>query len=114
MTFFDTVKKIMEANNFTASQIWNCDETGFPTDAGQCKVIAPRGKQPNKLKSGAGRENISVLATCSATGKALDPFIIFLGVNFQSTWHGRNLLPNICYGISKNGWMATKIFALWF
>ena len=45
--FFDTVQKIMEANNFTASQIWNCDETGFPADAGQCKVIAPRGKQPN-------------------------------------------------------------------
>ena len=42
--FFDTVQKIMEANNFTAAQIWNCDETGFPTYAGQCKVIAPRGK----------------------------------------------------------------------
>ena len=43
----------MEANNFTALQIWNCDETGFPTDAGQCQVIALRGKQPNKLTSGA-------------------------------------------------------------
>ena len=112
--FFDTVQKIIEANNFTASQIWNCDETGFPTDAGQCKVIAPRGKQPNKRTSGAGRENISVLATCSASGKALDSFIIFSAVNFQSTWRGRNPLPNACYGISKNGWMTTEIFASWF
>ena len=74
---FDTVQKIMEANNFTALQIWNYDETGFPTDAGQCKVIAPRGKRPNKLTRGADRENISVLATCSASRKALGSFIIF-------------------------------------
>ena len=100
----------METNNFTPLKIWNCDETGFPTDAGQCKVIAPRGKQPNKLTSGAGRENISVLATFSAKGKALDPFIIFSGVSFQSTWRGRSPLPNTCYSISKNGWMANKIF----
>ena len=72
----------MEANNFTASQVWNCDETGFPTDVGQYKVIAPMGKQPNKLTSGAGRENISVLATCSASGKALDQFVMFSGINF--------------------------------
>ena len=112
--FFNTVQKIIEPNNFTASQIWNCDETDFPTDAGQCKVIAPRGKQPNKRTSGAGRENISVLATCSASGKALDSFIIFSAVNFQSTWRGRNPLPNAYYDISKNGWMTTEIFASWF
>ena len=45
----------MEADNFTASQILNCDETGFPTDDGQSKVIAPSGKQPNKCTSGASR-----------------------------------------------------------
>ena len=59
-------------------------------------------------------ENISVLLTRSASRKALDPFIIFSGVNFQSTWCWRNPLPNTCYGISKIGWMTTKIFALWF
>ena len=109
--FFDTIQKTMEPNNFTTSQIWNCDETGFATDARQCKVIAPRGKQPNKFTKGVGRENVSVLVTCSTSGKA---FIIFSEVNFQSTWHGKNLLPNTCYRISKNDWMTTKIFALWF
>ena len=104
----------MEANNFTAPQVWNCDETGFPIDVGQCKVIAPRGKQPNELTSGAGRENISVLATCRASGKALDQFVIFSAVNFQGTWRGRNPLPNKCYGISKNSWMTTEIYASWF
>ena len=57
---------------------------------------------------------MSVLATCTAIGKAIDPFIKFSGVNFQSTWRGKNPLPNTCYGISKNGLMTTEIFALWF
>ena len=64
------------------------------------------------MASGAGRENISVLATCCADGHALDPFIIFSGINFQSTRHGKNSLPNTLYGISKNGWMTAEIFAL--
>ena len=77
--FFETIQKIANENNLSPSQVWNCDETGFPTDAAQCKVVAPQRKQPNKITSGAGRENISVLATCCADGYALDPLIIFLG-----------------------------------
>ena len=51
---FETIEKIANENNFSPSQVWNCDETGFPTDGGQCKVVAPKGKQPNKMTSGAG------------------------------------------------------------
>ena len=111
---FETIEKIANENNFSPSQVWNCDETGFPTDGGQCKVVAPKGKQPNKMTSGAGGENISVLATCRADGHALDPLIIFSWMNFQSTWIEKNPLSNTLYGMSKNGWMITEIFALWF
>ena len=51
---FETIEKIANENNFSPSQVWNCDETGFPTDGGQCKVVAPKGKQPNKKPRGAG------------------------------------------------------------
>ena len=80
--FFETIEKIANENNFSPFQVLNCDETGFPTDAGQCKVVAPKGKQPNKMTSQAGRQNISVLGTCCADGHALDPHIIFSGVKF--------------------------------
>ena len=66
------------------------------------------------MTSGTGRENISVLATCCADSHALDPLIIFSGINFQSTWRWKNPLPNTLYGISKNRWMTIEIFALWF
>ena len=42
--FFETIEKIANENNFSPLQVWNCDETCFPTDAGQRKVVAPKGK----------------------------------------------------------------------
>ena len=110
---FETIEKIANENNFSPSQVWNCDKTGFPTDGGQCKVVASKGKQPNKMTSGAGGENISVLATCRADGHALGPLIIFSWMNFQSTWLEKNPLPNTLYGMSKNGLVTTEIFTLW-
>ena len=51
----------------------------------------------------AGKENITVLAVCSATGIALDPLIIFKGKHMQTTWYGDEALPNMFYGKSENG-----------
>ena len=99
---FETIEKIANENNFSPSQV----------DASQCKVVAPKGKQPNKMTRGAERENISVLATCCVDGHALDPLIIFSGINFQSTWCGKTPLPKTLYGISKNRWMNTDICSL--
>ena len=56
-----------------------------------------------KLRFGAGRENITVLAVCSAVGIALDSLIIFKGKSMQSSWIGDQALPNIHYGKSENG-----------
>ena len=112
--FYDTIEKIVEEKGLTPKQVWNCDESGFPTDPSKAKIIAPKGQIGNKLTWGAGRENFSTLAACSATGRVLDPLIIFSGINFQSTWRGKEALPNTCYGVSKNGWMTTTVFYQWF
>ena len=65
-----------------------------------------------KTTPGAGRENHTVLPTCSVAGRALDPLILFQ--NFQSTWKGEKSLPKTMYGISDNGWMTTAVFNDWF
>ena len=111
---YDTLDKVMSEKQFLSSQIWNLDQSGFPTDAGRCKVIAPKEEVANKITSGAGRENITVLAACNASGKAIDPLVIFTGKNFQSSWKGKSPLPNTMYGVSHNGWMNTQVFHQWF
>lgn len=112
--FYEVIDKVITENNLSPKQIWNCDESGFPTDPSKYKVVAPIGKAGWKTTCGAGRENITVLATCSASGRALDPLILFSGKNFQSTWKGSAALPQTMYGVSDNGWMTTNVFSDWF
>ena len=40
---------------------------------------------------GAGRDNTTVLVVASASGRVLDPLIVFSGKNMQSTWRGERL-----------------------
>ena len=60
-------------------QIWNCDESGFPSDPKRCKVVSASGKVAYRVTPGAGRENTSTLAVVSAAGRALPPLVIFAG-----------------------------------
>ena len=39
-SFFEKLQEILQENpEITAEKIWNCDESGFPTDPAKCKVI---------------------------------------------------------------------------
>lgn len=95
----DTITK----NNLTANQIWNCDESGFPSDPQKCKVVSMKGEVAYKVTCGAGRQNTTTLAVCNAAGGALDPLIIFSGKNLQRSWYGDAALPNTIYSVSAGG-----------
>ena len=41
--FYEVVEKIIKEKKLKREQIWNCDESGFPTDPSKCKVVAPIG-----------------------------------------------------------------------
>ena len=112
--FYEIIEKIIKERKLERHQIWNCDESGFPTDPQKCKVVGVKGEECYKVTCGAGRENITTLAVCNAAGRALDPLIIFAGKNLQSSWRGENPLPKTFYGVSDSGWMTTQIFAQWF
>ena len=112
--FFDVLEEIMKEKKLKPEQIWNCDESGFPHDPQRCKVVSAKGETAYKLTCGSGRENTTTLAAVCASGRVLDPLIIFSGKNFQSTWRGKDVLPETLYGVSDNGWMTTDIFAAWF
>ena len=92
----------------------NFEGSWFPHDPAKCLVISVKGEVAYNVACGSGRENSITLAVASATGRVLDPLIIFIGKNFQSTWKGSNALPNTFYAVSESGWMTTEIFAVWF
>ena len=77
-------------------------------------MVSVKGEVAYKVTCGAGRENTTTIAVCSAAGRVLDPLIVFSGKNLQSSWRGDKALPKTYYGISENGWMTTELFAEWF
>ena len=110
--FFDVIEDIINKHNIPPSNIWNCDESGFPHDPSKCLVISVKGEVAYKVTCGSGRENTTTLAVASATGRVLDPLIIFTRKNFQSAWKGSNALPNTFYAALESGWMTTEISAV--
>ena len=59
-------------------------------------MIAPKGEVVNKITSGADCENITALAACNASGKAIDQVVIFIAKTFESSWKGKSSLPTQC------------------
>nr|CAD7415157.1 unnamed protein product [Timema poppensis] len=57
--------------------IFNCDESGFPSDPSKLRALGEMGKPLNRISGGSGKENTTVLACVSAAGVALPPLIVF-------------------------------------
>lgn len=112
--FYDLIKECIEDAGLLPTEVWNLNESGFPTDPDKAKVIAPRRIVANKVTYGADRKNITTLAVSSVSGQMLDPLIILSGVNFQLNSRSKKPLKNLCYGIFKKVWMTTEISHSWF
>ena len=97
--------------------IWNLDESGMPYDPRNCRVISKRGQKTFQIVPGQSRDNTTILAACSASGKALPPLIVYEGLFVQTTWR-----PNVDKNYefypwqyaNKSGWMDSSLFYKWF
>ena len=68
------------------------DETGCPpSDQGTRRVVGHRGTKMQHKQGGANHENVTLIVTIGADGRALDPTIIFKGKKFQSGWNSDNV-----------------------
>eukprot|EP00111_Clytia_hemisphaerica_P004974 TCONS_00014297-protein len=90
---------------------------GFlPSEPGKCKVVSLKGQKTCQIVTGSDRQNTTVLAAVSASGKALPPLILFKGQQVQTTWRpsrqDREYFPWI-YANSR-GWMTGDTFHKWF
>ena len=100
--FYDLLYKEMKRLDILdkPEAIWNCDESGFPSDPSKCKFVGPIGKKSIQVVCGANRENTTVLVVVCAGGRALDPLIMFKGANFQSN---SQVLPETYFAVSETG-----------
>lgn len=101
-------------SNFTASSIWNMDETGFstvPTKMG--KVISLKGmKRVGKITSAERGSMITLAFAVSASGNTLPPFYLYPKIRTDK--HFLDLASSETVAIANgSGWMTSKEFVEW-
>uniref|UniRef100_A0A6M2DMK8 Putative mariner-21 hm n=1 Tax=Xenopsylla cheopis TaxID=163159 RepID=A0A6M2DMK8_XENCH len=98
--FYDNLEKPMKQYKFTASRIYNCDETG----------VAPKAiRQVGKLTSAERGKNITVLFCMSANGHYIPPFFVFPRQRMNKRLMMNAPAESIGVGQPK-GWMNSDFF----
>lgn len=88
--FYDVLEETVKSMGIGPNQIWNCYETGFPSDPKYCKVINESGEVTYCVTLQPERENTTILAAVSADGKALPPLNIVPRKKHQDFSHSEN------------------------
>lgn len=114
-SYFDLLEQTLTDNDLldSPSQVYNMDETGVPLDPLPPKIVTVRGvKHPIKTTTG-NKAQITCVSSCSASGHVLPPMIIFDRLTLRpDLTYGE--VPGTMYGLSKNGWIDSELFELWF
>lgn len=76
------------------------------------KIVGAVGVCATRTTHGSGRENISVLMSCSATGTKGPSLFIYKGMAIWDTWilEKKSEFPGATYAATDNGWMETTVF----
>lgn len=115
--YFDLLNKtILELNlENKPNRIWNLDETSFCLDPSKTKCVGAKGFASTRTTFGSGRENTTVLMSCSAVGEKGPPLVIFKRKNIWDKWIGeKSLFPGTTYAATNNGWMEKEVFINYF
>ncbi|CAH1974021.1 unnamed protein product [Acanthoscelides obtectus] len=103
----------MDKYEFTASRIYNFDETGISTVQKPGKILGPKGiKQVGAATSWERGKNITVSCIMSAAGEYIPPMFIFPRQRMSHNLAKRGP-PNAIYHCSHNGWITEELFVTW-
>jgi len=111
--FFEIYKHELQKEQFTASRIWNVDESGFTAVHAPRKILAERGiKQVGKITS--AEKGVTTTAVCafSASGNYIPPMLIFKRKRMTELLL-RGSPPGTLGACSDNGWITNELFLKW-
>ena len=109
--YFDNLHDSLE--NVPACNILNYDETALVDDVGRKKFVFRRGcKYPERVAN-TTKTAISVMFAGTATGKLLDPYVVYKSSNLHDRWMEGGL-PKVRYNRSLSGWFDKTTFSDWF
>ena len=110
MEFFDNYKTVLKKYNFTASKIYNLDETGISTVLRSVKVVSTKGKkQVGQVVSGERVELVTFVGIINVAGGTVPPVYIFPRIRNPEEYLGDGVQGSLVLG-NKSGWMTSDLF----
>lgn len=113
--FFSLLTNLVDKYKLTASQLFNCDETGISVNPKiNSKIIACKGKrQVGSLTSAERGETVTCLICMSPSGAYMPPMLIFPRKKMQKEFE-LGLPPGSWAEVHSTGWMNAQLFLIWF
>lgn len=110
--FFDKLYNVLERYPFSASSIWNTDETGVSTVLKPPKIVGVKGsRQVGALTSGERGTNITLTTAVSASGVCIPPMFLFPRKNYKD-YFIRGGPPDSVGTANSSGWMTEDSFLM--
>lgn len=109
--FFNMLKDLKLKYNYTANQIYNCDETGISTvPTKNPKIFTPKGKcRVIKVSSAERGSNVTALCCINTVGTHVPPLLIFPRLRMQPVFMNGD--PSGSIGVAHStGWMTREKF----
>ncbi|KEY74791.1 hypothetical protein S7711_09924 [Stachybotrys chartarum IBT 7711] len=99
--------------NFTPSNTYNADETGITEgESAAGRVIGTSLKKDCAVVDADRRQWVTILGCGNASGRVIDPCVIFTGDDLQGQWFPTHF-PHWGYECSQTGWNNICIFKKW-
>ncbi|XP_047129342.1 uncharacterized protein LOC124809333 [Hydra vulgaris] len=104
--FFDKLGEVMDIYKFSASQIWNVDETSVSTVVKPSKIVAAKGKRNvGAMTSGERGTNVTMVTAVSGSGNTVPPMYVFSCKNYKDYFINNG--PPDCIGVGNgSGWVT--------
>ena len=108
--FFDALDQAFALGLFSASTVWNLDETGVTTVTKPPRVLSARGeRQVGAIASAERGILLTVCVAVNAAGRVLPPAIIYPRRNIQPHW-SINAFPDSLIIAQPTGWQTNETF----
>lgn len=112
--FYQILYEKMEDHQYSASQIWNADESGVSAVHKPPRILAKKGqKQVGKITSGERGQNVTVLCCLNASNTYIPPMIIFPRKRMSEQLN-KGAPSGSIVTVSDNGWITQELFLEWF
>lgn len=111
--FFSNLQSLLDKYKFSASKIYNADETGITTVQNSGKILAEKGQKRIGFITSAERGQTTTIMCCiSASGTYIPPLFIYARKRMKPELK-KNGPPSAVYCCSDNGWINEVIFLEW-